>query len=324
MNKPLRTDIEIQEQIHGLVKGLSRKALDATEICVYLPQFKTLYESKQDFRHNYTALFQLISDISEGSEFTASFLADNLELMSVELAQSAHKEEWAGKLEKLCDYLMPEIARIGYINSFTDIVGSQLSKAEQTIKDAQDGVGKLKDDIKGQQKEQHKFSENLLAVQTQVVAVLGLFSVIVVAFVSNSELIGSSLQMMTGQSLLKMILMLIICGFISFNSIVVLMYCIARIIGKDLNSYCDEYACRICTSKTVLGQWIDSFSKDKCTHRDCFHCESRKKCGFIERMKSRMPLVYYFNYVALVTLLVTWLLIAIVALLHYFGFTIIL
>lgn len=107
------------------------------------------------------------------------------------------------------------------------------------------------------------------SMQIELISVLSIFAAIVIAFSGSLTFIGSAVVSASNTFVLKLIFILLICAFCLFNSIVVMLYLVGKIIGKELFLGCKA---------------------------ECCSCTIQKhSCYGIKKIQMRIPYVYYFN-----------------------------
>jgi len=118
-------------------------------------------------------------------------------------------------------------------------------------------------------------------LKIEVVTILSIFAAILLAVVGSLSFTTSVLQTMNSASVYRVVLLALVCGIVIFNTISVLLYVVAKIVNKPIYARC----------KT-----------DDCT------CEPM--CHGVNRIKKRMPYIYWFNFLILCFILaigVCWL-----------------
>lgn len=151
-------------------------------------------------------------------------------------------------------------------------LNKQTDEVVDTIKKQEDNVGKLKKDIK---KTYEETSKKLSSAQTDSITILGIFAAIVFVFSGGIELLGSALTGLESAPFFKSAFFVLLCGFVVVNAIFMLLYIIAKMTEKNIYASCKTETCT---------------------------CE--KRCKPLERVKKRLPYVYWLNVVILIAMIV--------------------
>lgn len=193
-------------------------------------------------------------------------------------------------LTKLCDHINLEIARYQYsltdiqrakdIEKSNEILSNQLTMARNDLVDAKNEVAKVTENLNNTKSELSQANEKLKTIQTEVVSVLSIFAAIVLTFAGGISYIGEALRGMKDAPFFKAVFFVLLCGFVIFNLIFVMMYIVSRITGRSILAKCcsDDCSCRK--------------KSDKC------------KCCGIVRFARRLPYVFWLEvlYIVLMVL----------------------
>ncbi len=255
---------ELTKHIYSLSKKLletdAEKEAVASKLC-------KLYN--KGFRHNYSDFFPIILDIARpDNAYSIDYLSENLEALRafVENDYVMKNNRYTSlypTLEKLCDHLNLEIGRWSYysqsehriedIASKTDSLNASMLSAQKSLETARDELTSA--------------SEQASSVQTDVIAVLSIFAGIAFVFSGGMSFLGSAVTAINDAKHYELVIMVIIvCGMVMFNTIFLMMYLVGKITRRNIYAAC----------KT-----------DNCT------CE--KQCRGIKKIRKRLPYVFYFN-----------------------------
>lgn len=219
---------------------------------------------------------------------------------------------------KLCDHLNLQIGQFGYYNKnnrkiqstnkylkrmqiqmdhvgeMIEYANKQMVEAEQRFIDIEQKSDEMKDNLTraeqrfDEMEEQlKKATQKLKKVKNQVkssqmelISVLSIFAAIVITFASGFGFLGNSLSSLNDVEYYEVvILVMIICGMVIFNTIFLLMFLMARITGKNITTRCNKSTCN-----------------------DCMNCV--EKCTWFSRVYRRLPYVFYFNGLSLAGILI--------------------
>lgn len=246
---------------------LSTRLLEENEIRRTALEFKELYSP--DFRHNYSDFFPVILKVDSDSKYTIDYLTNNLE----SLREYVEKDFIEGKNEfydmhrnfdKLCDHLNLEISRVTYY-----------SKTEQQTSDLSKRMQEINTNMEASTKKLTIATKKAESIQTELITVLSIFAAIVISFAGGLNFLGNTISGASNTYICKMILLLLICGFILFNTIFMLMYLIGKITGRSIFADCEMESCN-CKS------------------------DGKPKCNGFVKVRKRLPYVYYFNITVII------------------------
>lgn len=225
---------------------------------------------KGDFRHSYQGFFPIIVEIHKDGKYSTDYLTQNLERLCeyIESDFVSGTKEFVniyGSLNKLCDNLNTEIGR-----------WSHYSQNDQQIEDINNQITFLNGTMSGARRELAKASKQAASIQTELIAVLSIFAAIVVTFSGGFTFLGSVMTSVNGAKYYEaVVLEAIVCGIVIFNTIFLLMYMVGKITERNIYARC----------KTP-------------------DCSCNKRCNNINRMRKRLPYVFYFNVVSIVGIIV--------------------
>lgn len=214
--------------------------------------------------------FQLIKDISQDKEKNLDCLGDNLESIRAYIEEdlvSGEKEfkDIYAQLNKLCEQLTLEIGRWNHY-----------SQNEQKIEDLSSQITGMNKDVDDATRKLKKAEKKAASIQTELIAVLSIFSAIVVTFSGGFTFLGSVMTSIGNVNDYEAaILVAIICGMVIFNTVFLLLYIVGKITERNI------YA--------------------KCKTEDC---SCKESCGNIKRLRKRLPYVFYFNLVCIIGMIV--------------------
>lgn len=261
-----------QEQLENCIYEMSEKLLENDEeIRRILLNLKEIYND--EFRHHYAGFFSIILDVSkEENEFSLDFLSENIGVLREYIESDYIKgikefEKIYGVMDKLCDHINLEIGRLNYymIN-------------DNKIKDMEKKTAEVTTSLNDATEELEEASKKASTMQTELIAVLSIFAAIVITFSGGLSFLGSAMTSINGASHYEAVVMIaIICGMVIFNTIFLMMYLVSKITERNIYARCKTY--------------------------DCTGCD-KEKCNGIQRIKNRLPYVFYFNIWGIVGVLI--------------------
>lgn len=242
------------EEIDGLIDG-----------------FKQVYDDVS-FRHSYY-------EISRQIEGFQSDARDNMCGVLEQVMRRLDADEQSSLsrgMIKLYDHIELETLRLGRM----DKVNYLSTKAENTLNQAQNLNNESNEKAQKLEKRVDGFHE-------QSITILGIFSGIVLGFAAEIKLLGESLAHMEDVHMKNMLLYLFVIGFLTFNTLFMLMYAVSKIANQSI-----AVSCRNC---------------------DCEKCI--EKHGVFRRLKIKYPYVLIFDVITIIgmiaiagsSLLMRWL-----------------
>ncbi|MCH5271592.1 MAG: hypothetical protein J1E83_12720 [Lachnospiraceae bacterium] len=258
-----------QTELEKKIYELSEKLLNDAEIRNICLELLEIY--KGDFRHSYSSFFPIIVEINKDeNKYNKDYLTENLthlcDYVEKDYVSGAKEfESISGSLNKLCDNLNTEIGR-----------WSHYSQNDQIIKDIESQTKYLNSTMSDARKELAKASKQASSIQTELIAVLSIFAAIVVTFSGGFTFLGSVMTSVNEARYYEaVVLEAIVCGMVIFNTIFLLMYMVGKITERNI------YA--------------------RCTTIDC---SCKKKCCGFNRIRKRLPYVFYFNIFCVIGIVV--------------------
>lgn len=272
-----------QNELNNYLRDLSTASFSEEQLIDKSRILLNIYDG--NFRHSYSQIFAIISDIKKKEEDRIQSSLASLEYLSanVQLVQDSiieHQEFIGIKpfLNKLYDHVMLEISRLNYISTLSD----KQRDLDKRLSDSTNQVEEANRSLKSTIKE----TENL---KSEMISVIGIFAAIMLAFVGGMNFTSATLSSINQSSIYKITFITIICGFTIFNTVFCLMYLIARMTNKNIYSFCKN--------------------------GDCITAECKNNCG-VDKIRKRLPFVFWTNIIMLAG-------IAIVVILWFFDIKII-
>ena len=168
---------------------------------------------------------------------------------------------------KLYDHVTLEHTRANYLNII-------LNKQRQLEINITRATEQFRTEVKELEEERNKLKRELdeaEKLKPEVITIIGIFSAITLAFVGGMSFTSSTLANINQSSVYRLIFIASICGLVMFNTIFCLMYIIAKMLGKNIYARCLN------------------------SSKDCFDETCEKSCSSIERIRRRLPYIYWIN-----------------------------
>lgn len=252
-----------QTDLEDCLQELASALLEDEELVNMAMRLRGVYT--EYFRHSYSAFFPLVIKIGqENSGYNLDYLSNNMEALRalVEIDYVQGTKQFKGlypHLERLSDHLNLEIGRLAYY-----------SQREQKVNDMERRYTELSAKTQEATRQMDRATRKAASTQTELVAILSIFSAIIIAFFGGINFIGSALTGMAEMHIFKTILVCIVCGAVLANTVFLLLYLIAKITERNIYARCESENC-------TCGE------------------NNRPKCGGVERIRKRLPYVFWLN-----------------------------
>lgn len=142
-------------------------------------------------------------------------------------------------MKKLYDHVNLDIARIKYVDSkyykiSSNIKLEDISHNEEVLRNK---IEKLENTVKATSKQAAETEEKINNTQKEYIAILGIFSSIILAFIGGIVFSSSVLENIHKSSIYRILFISLIIGFILINVIYILFYFIFLIVKKEHKPY---------------------------------------------------------------------------------------
>lgn len=208
----------IQEELNGLLYNIASNNNQIDEKNV-IERFISIY--KGDFRHQYSSLFTLITEIDKSSEYSLDILSERLEECINNYAVDDKIKE---KLLKLKDHVNLEIARLNHYKSILASKDLLLERTDERIVSLDKKIEKMSKHI----------DDSSDSLKNQVTTILGIFASIVLSFAGGMTFTTSAFNSITSVGIRNTIILLLLLGMIFIIAVYSLTYVIAKINRIDL------------------------------------------------------------------------------------------
>lgn len=230
---------------------------------------------KDGYRHSYSSLFSSVKEINDNhNTYSTEFLLENLQnLKNIASSQNFEDEKVEKSIYKFYDHVMLELLRLQHYGQIEDnarALKAQLEADKKTIEELNTKLKESKESL-------DSANEKAKNIQAETIGIIGIFAAVTLAFSGGLSYLSSAISSIYNSPTLKLILILLICGFVLFNTIFVLLYVVARIIDKNIFFRCNPKKCN-----------------------DCPHSESNKKCTFIGKIRKCLPYLFWVDVILLI------------------------
>lgn len=172
---------------------------------------------KNEYRHEYSQLMQLISEINKNPDMSEDALLENLEGIYVYVSEKSKNQQkpsnyplLAESIFKLKDHISLEILRMKTMK----MERSRMKDLEVKIALLQNSTTKIGEDTKTAEDRQKKIMDKIDKQQIDSIAILSLFSAVVLAFMGGISFSGSVLESMQNTNIYKLALITLMLGVI--------------------------------------------------------------------------------------------------------------
>lgn len=258
-----------------LLFDLSREILQEEKLLDIANQLKELY--KDEYRHSYSSLFSSVEEINDDKiTYSTEFLLENLQnLKNIAASQNFEDKQVEKSIYKFYDHVMLELLRLQHYGQIEDnarALKAQIDEDKKVIRD-------LESQIKETTNSLETANEKAKNIQAETIGIIGIFAAVTLAFSGGLSYLSSAISSVYNSPTLKLILIILICGFVLFNTIFILLYVVARIIDKNIFFKCNPKKCK-----------------------DCPHNEANNKCTFIGKIKRCLPYLFWVDVILLISI----------------------
>lgn len=231
----------------------------------YVEEFQKFYKEHADFRHLYSEFFSWVTEkTTSGTPDEMDAFIFNLGEIYEEMVRKYPDSYEAKCLFKLYDHINIEFARVNQQLSSSRV----LSSIEAEVYKINNLVSEV--DVKVNRTASHAD-----ALKLDIVAVISLFSGIIITFFGGLNYISSAFSNLVAAEIWKLVLVCSVIGFIVFNIIFSMFYVITRVLNRNIYVFCRK------------GNMRD-------------HCSScQRRCFAFSMFRRRMPYVFWADCVIL-------------------------
>lgn len=197
----------------------------------------------EDFRYDYYDIYVNVSEIAEKEPLKLNYLTANTEELNKRLYKAANYKRIDKKYSKFIQYIKLEAVR-----SYNDIEKRKKIDEENE---------KIKNDLIKTKTQLDTAKRKLARQQFDMLAVLGVFSAIILAFTGGLNFSSSVLESMNSASIYRVLLVSILLAFTLVNGIAILLKFIKNI-NKDDNEETNKIE-QIGFFKAVRNRFMSSY-----------------------------------------------------------------
>ncbi len=246
---------EFQRILQELAKNQNFSEDSNARRTMYM-RLENLYHSPEiteGFRHFYSDIFSILTVIKTTGDGDIDILGQNLELIRAGYKPSNHDKDGAlidisNNIRKLSDHVSLDIARIQYSEGQNrDATGeASIDNLKSQVNQVDNQIKQIVSDL---EKSREQFETKMSDQQKDYIAILGIFASVVLAFVAGITFSASVLESMNGVSIYRLVLVILLLGFVLINTIHYLLDTIIKISRKGSKEH-EEYTSKEELSKT--------------------------------------------------------------------------
>ncbi len=242
---------EKREQFRTMLFDLSKSESlfrNANERVRYYKLLEDIYAPDSDgnkFKHYYSDIFSVLTEIHQNSAQNGNInvLGQNVENLKRNYRAktpdtNGNLIDVSDQIRKLYDHLSLDIARINYSDKGDDNLSqetklhsieskiTELSRAVQSTKSQSDEINEKLDitqkAVQSTKSQSDEVNEKLDNAQKEYIAILGIFSAVVLAFTAGIAFSSSVLQNMHSSSIYRILIVSLTVGLVTVNIIYLL------------------------------------------------------------------------------------------------------
>lgn len=254
----------MSHEVGQILSDLSCDHLDDSELNGYAERFKTIYD--RGYRQRYSEILGMLEDITSNDETDDQDESeDGLEVISSNLMSlrdylKEHPHEYGEStyygVFKLSDHVDIEIRRLRDRQNLY----YELSGTDDNLVDLYDKAKQLEGKLENAESSIEEAQRNSERLQMQMVAILGIFAAIVMAFSGGMDILGGAISISGESDLFRVVFVVLLCGIILFNIFAFLMHMILAIIDSSNKRVFGRFSgATRKTKKERLSSWLDRF-----------------------------------------------------------------
>lgn len=278
----MRTDDQSKNsRIQEIIKSIAVPQLEDNLLENQIEELNEIYDG--DFRHSYSQILITIQNLDDSKRI---LLMTNIEQVLNSINGKLSLQAQKG-LKKLNDHIQLDISRLNYFKK-------EFEKDAANLKDridkaqAEQSNALLKFTSLSNQISKHE--KDISTVKSEHITILGIFAAIMAAGVGGFTILGNVAAMAGYISTYRFFAITAFLGFILFNVVFMLIYMISRLIGKNIYTICTD--------------------ENRPPKADCIHVKEdnndkelcRNNCCGLERVKKRLPYIFWSNLVLIVVI----------------------
>lgn len=211
------TQNDKNEFLVTVMQKLTTEGLTLDEAWSIVEIFKMVYTD--DFRHQYSTLTGYMLQLEQSDYQALRTLSDNLDLYAdFFINADVHNMAYTKGVTKFVDHLSLEKARLFRVGELYTPLQQEANRMKEEIVSSQDLLQSTKHSV-----------EN---IKIDLVAMLGVFSGIILAFMGGISFSNSMLEGLGKVSIHRLIVVAAVCGLVLINTVTLIMHYISNIVYR--------------------------------------------------------------------------------------------
>lgn len=273
-----KKDAELQQILYNL----SDKVLTNDELIEVSNDLEKIY--KGEYRHSYSSLFSTVEEISAIKEYSMENLLQNLEGLKSVSTKQKFSSKVKKSIYKFYDHIMLEVLRLIHYEQMErnmQAMKNQIATDTELIEQYSEELKTTKTQLNEAKEDLDKARKDTKNFQAEIIGIISIFSAITLAFSGGLSYLSSAISAVHNSPILKLVVTILICGFVLFNTIFILLYVVARIIDKDIFFRCNSNACKGCTK-----------------------AEKDRSCSFVAKIRKCLPYLFWVDIILILAILI--------------------
>lgn len=231
--QPQEEYAEFMNQVIDFITTISERLLLKTEFEYKIKELSNICNNS--FRFQYSSIEASVYRLSKEKEDSTNILSDNINNM---LSAYYESEIQDNKVFKFCDHILLALNRISYFKASQEQIDATHIKAQRDLESKINEVSNQTENFKNNVKETHENMQKEIQASktetiTNLVAVLGIFSGLVIAFFGDISMFTSIFGNVSESNFVIMVFFSLLLGLIIVDGICLLLYMTARIADKN-------------------------------------------------------------------------------------------
>lgn len=231
--QPQEEYAKFMNQVIDFITTISERLLLKTEFENKIKELSNICNNS--FRFQYSSIEASVYRLSKEKEDSTNILSDNINNM---LSAYYESEIQDNKVFKFCDHILLALNRISYFKASQEQIDATHIKARRDLESKINEVSNQTENFKNNVKETHENMQKEIQASktetiTNLVAVLGIFSGLVIAFFGDISMFTSIFGNVSESNFVIMVFFSLLLGLIIVDGICLLLYMTARIADKN-------------------------------------------------------------------------------------------
>lgn len=227
-----------RQQFMSLLKSLAQSEnvlSEPSKRAAYYKELESLYysDNEENFRHYYSDIFSILSDIQDSDKGDILYLSSNMRLLHIGY-KPINKDvngniiDISNNIKKLYDHINLEVSRIDYINKLFNNV-----KQDENLNTLISKINTYEIERKTFEAKQEEIKAKISSQEKEYITILGIFAAIVLAFTGGFSFTSSIFDNLNQASIYRTLILTLVIGFVLINMLYGLFFYINSLINKS-------------------------------------------------------------------------------------------